>query len=200
MLKFKQKPDNVMNEIITRAINTAIDELNEDINIMIPFGGEAEYTDTYFTKQDKLILGDTEGIIYELKRIKMAHESKDIYIPNNLHFLILDRLLHVWCSTYNTLLHAMDINYQVMYKGKPITHVDVNDIIDLFFWNTDYDLILQDDMIFNYNTYAKQLYNVSDESIKASLNSTPNADDLNFKICNVMNDDWYNNESIDWRN
>jgi len=175
MLKFKQKPDDVLTEVITRAINVVITELSQDVSM---YDYKTEFVNEYFTKQDQMMLGGTKQLLYELKRIKMAHESKDVYMPSDLHFLILDRILSKWCTIYSSdvkIIMEDNYDYPVMYKGKPVTHFDVNDIIDLFFWNN------------NYTYYTQKMSKPLGDKYLSFVNVTKET-----------SDEWYNDNNITW--
>jgi hypothetical protein len=182
MLRFASKPDKVFTKIVERSLEEAIGRLKEDIEEDF-----INFVDLYFEDEIVRSFGGGIGAVRLLKetleKILQAHKEKDVvYMPTDLHFKLLDRVLQVFCDCYGDLIGEMgekDLKvYQLKYKGKPIEQLDCGDLIDFFFWDTDYDFDPVVALELQKNKTFSQNMDTSSVAINASIGIAPDTEDL----------------------
>lgn len=139
MLRFTKKPDEVLTEIISNALEIAIGHIDLDIK----FNNEDGLTFVYFDEKFVNSFGGARDgipiILNELKKLMQAHLSSDVYMPTDIHFKMLDRVLRTYCDLYNDEFHV-SAEDAIKCSGEIIQRLSFDEIQDLFFWDMDYDL------------------------------------------------------------
>lgn len=138
MLRFATKPDNVFNEILNNALEMVIDQIENDIEADDEDGFIFLYFEEEFVKSFGGVHDGIPIILNELKKIEKAHHSNDIYIPTDIHFKMLDRILDTYCDLYNDEFHLHEES-TVKCNGETLHALSYDAIIDTFFWDRDYD-------------------------------------------------------------
>ncbi|MFW5785522.1 MAG: hypothetical protein ACOCW1_04985 [Chitinispirillaceae bacterium] len=168
MLRFANKPDEVFTQMISDALDLVIDQIGLDIELKEENGFALIY---FGEKLVNSFGGARDGvpiILNELKKLRQAHHSDDIYMPGDLHFKLLDRILRTYCELYNDEFHR---NEECVLKcnGENIQKLSYDDIFGIFFWDKDFD--------FNEETASallnnSQLRNCIDSSISIQALNT----------------------------
>lgn len=168
MLGFADKPDEIFTRIITDGLDLVIDQIGMDIE----FKEKDGFAFTYFGQKLVNSFGGAHDgvplILNELKKLRQAHLSSDIYMPSDLHFKLLDRILRTYCDLYNDGFYR-DEECALKCKGEVIQKLLYNDIFGIFFWDKDFD--------FNEETasalfHNKQLRDCIDSSISIQALNT----------------------------
>ena len=123
MLRFARKPEEVMTNVVDRSLGMAIEEFESDVNDGTNFASFS------FGKETLGCFGGRkELVLYELKRLEVAHKSEKVYMPTDLHFKLLDRAISGFCDTYNDTVGDLDKDdfeeYVIKNKRKDIQKVD----------------------------------------------------------------------------
>ena len=186
MLRFASKPDAVFSELVKRVLEEVIGQLEDDLEFNYNDGGG--WVSIYFEKETiKAFGGDKEGIALikkELEKLLAAHGSKDVYMPSDYHFKLLDRIITFWSDVYSDSAAEWDSDPKskecvLRYRGKPIYEIDKNAILETFFWDTDYDFNPELAKSLSANRILKdRVADVSNSAINASLNREPDTEDL----------------------
>jgi hypothetical protein len=174
MLRFQTNPGIVFSKIFENALTIAIDEVQLDID---DGDEDLNFARAYF--EEEIIKAFGEGIQgvklinNELKKLLKAHLEKDVlYMPSDWHFKILDRVLRVYCDCYTESVeeYLEDPKYAslvVRYKDKPITELNAGDLMDCFFWDSDYDFDPVTAMSMKSSEIGKAIADRNDVSIAA---------------------------------
>jgi len=204
MLRFQCKPDKIFTEILARSLDIVIAQMDMDIE----YGYNEEqggFSDTFFeTGIIRAFGGGLAGIKlirHELKRLLAASESEKVYMPTDYHFKLLDRVINVWCDIYNDMLQDMEEEEILYYKGKAIKP-KADFIINAFFWDIDYDYpqdvayrLMQEDRTDPDSIRVRR--NIFDSGINASLNLSPDTQDLLLEEWKPESD-WLEDYDPEW--
>lgn len=176
MIRFANKPDKVFNEIITNALEIAIDQIEDDVGLNEKDGFTFLYFDELFINSFGGVHDGIPIILNELKKIEKAHLSIDIYMPTDIHFKMLDRILQNYCDLYNDEFHLHE-KCEIKCNGKILQTLSYDDILDFFFWDTDYDLDEETALALLRN---KQLREQIDSSISIQALNTASGKPIDF--------------------
>jgi len=170
MLRFAKKPDALFIKILDRVLGEIIFELSEDVLYT-----DNDFVGNYFSESDIELFGDVETILNEVKRLQVAHKSSKLYMPTDYHFLILDRILYTFCQVYTDNVSILDENYPIKHNGESICELDFGDILETFFWDTDYNLGL------SIPKHLKDVLGVNEETINLSNGKPADSNELLLK-------------------
>jgi hypothetical protein len=140
------------------------------------------------------LLGSREDIvIHEIKKLKAAHKSPEIFMPTDLHFRLLDKIIEWFCIIYNDMTETQDI---LTEDGCTVGKFEIDQIRSTFFWDCDYDLIATSSI--SYQT----------SEILRGLGMTPSAINIQKGISADLSDltltkmepdpDWEKPDNTDW--
>lgn len=121
MLRFQTAPDPIFLELLHSAIEMTIDDLATsselvlDMNVLLPFSS------LFFTVQEARA---------QLLLLRQAFTAKEWFEPRSYHWLLLYEALQSYCALFN------DGPFGALAERHGIRHVEVNAVVDLFFWNT----------------------------------------------------------------
>lgn len=74
----------------------------------------------------------------EMRKLLTANNSSELFMPTDLHFRILDRVIDCYCDIYND---EAEINDNLIFvKDQAIEHLYIDSIRTMFFWDADYEL------------------------------------------------------------
>jgi len=126
-------PDAVFSKFLTEALKSASWIIKESIKDDEP--------EEIFFLEDQIIrafgggLNGAELLLREFEKLLKAHQSSKCYMPTDRHFQLLDRVIRLHCGLYN------DGTWDpiLRYKRKKIKELNLESILDVFFWDTDYD-------------------------------------------------------------
>lgn len=178
MLRFANKPDNVFTEIISDALDMAIDQIEEDIELEEEDGFVFLYFDEKFIESFGGIHDGIPIILNELRKIQKAHVSKDVYMPTDIHFKMLDRILRNYCDLYNDVL-SQEEDSILKCNGKKIQTLSFGAILDFFFWDTDYDLDERTaSALFEDKLLREQISSVSIQAVNTALGKPVDFSDI----------------------
>lgn len=126
----------------------------------------------------------------ELKKLLKAHHSEKIYMPTDHHFKLLYRVLEYYCDTYKDFV-AMELedgntSSSLFLRDKNetiIKDLDLENIVDFFFWDTDFLLSPETAAVLTQHSFAevRTCLRLSDDAVSASLNMHVDASDLRLK-------------------
>jgi len=176
MLRFASKPDKVFTEIISNALSLAIYHFENDIETNNSNGFAFIYFDEKFVNSFGGVKDGIPIILNEIKKIKQAHNSSEIYMPTDIHFKMLDRILLTYCALYTEELHRHE-KFTIKCNGEILKKLAYDEILDFFFWDTDYDL---DETIASALLFNKQLREQVDPSISIQALNTASGKPVDF--------------------
>jgi hypothetical protein len=128
MLNFSCEPDLVFSTLVNESLEMALDFIDkEEIDV--------HWLDSGTFK----LLGSREDIvIHEIKKLRAAHNSSELFLPTDLHFRLLDRIIEWFCIIYNDMTETQDILNE---DGCTVGKFEVDEIRSTFFWDCDYNII-----------------------------------------------------------
>jgi hypothetical protein len=166
MLRFQKKPDKVLTEIVTLALEEAIDSTQQD-----DFGCVMHLWDEDIHRA----FGTTAFLGDALEKLLEAHKSPDVFMPTDWHFLLLDRILRSWCDCYNDMEDHKEASIKDP-DGNIIEKIDTEALF-WFFWDDDYDFDPKTAVGLRHSL-VKDIADVSDTAINASLRKPVDLGDL----------------------
>ena len=209
MLRFQNRPDKGFTWVLTSALEEAIGYLKEDIDERF-----INFTQLYFDRKILKSFGGGIGgikiIRNELEKLLKAHQSKDVYMPTDRHFQLLDRILSHFCGCYGDtvdgILNEPDPKTRKEYsslvlkhKRKPVLALDFDTIFEQFFWDNDYDLPPELAQALNQGSgkLVQQVADISGVALGASLGTAVDTSDLQLEKYEP-DPEWLTKEDDDW--
>jgi hypothetical protein len=165
-----------------------IDEITEDLEYL----EDGEELDEYCFEEGiiKAFGGSKSGIELinrELQKLLKAHQSEKFYMPNDRHFQLLHRVLSSYCDIYNDTFGLFtdedggdDSSIHRDIKGDVIEELDIDMIIEYFFWDMDFDLPIETAIVMknSVNKTIQKMGDFSNVAINASCNAPVDGEDL----------------------
>jgi len=201
MIRFACKPGKIFTAVITRSLEDVISDLEE--NILLNDDEQIFFEDKIVESFGGKIKG-LQLICREFKKILEAHHSEKIYTLTDRHFQLLDRVLGIFCDVYTGT--ARDIisepkelkknkDYLLYHNEKPIFELDSGLLMDIYFWDCDYDFPIDTAQFLKEDkTGFRDYFDVSREAIGASLGSPVDGSDLRIE---EYESDWDDKEEND---
>ena len=128
MLRFASKPDQIFTRLINESLDMALDFIDEEQI-------DEHWLDSWTFK---LFGSRVDIIIYEIKKLRAAHNRPELLMPTDLHFRLLDKILEWFCIIYNDTTETQDL---VTGDGHLIGKFNIDEIRSTFFWDCDYDTL-----------------------------------------------------------
>jgi len=180
VLRFQYKTDNVFNEVLERALGETIDSIKESLRYESDGDDRFDLIQHIWEDDIKRAFGTPEFLLHVLEALLEAHQSKDLYMPTDWHFLLLDRILHSWCDCYGDMAGEADNDFLLRDDdGDPIMEVKFRDVVETFFWDTDYDFPA--DLAAQLRgTVVQEQSDVSDVALNASMRKSVDLEDVNL--------------------
>ena len=94
MLRWQQTPDVVFTEIVTAALEVCIDQLDD------AYGETGDEAVTEFSPDAVGMFTPCE-LLTQLRSLPEAHQSSELWMPTDYHFLLLYRALEQQISFHN---------------------------------------------------------------------------------------------------
>lgn len=194
MLNFAQKPDAVFTEILNRIFIEVIEILEEDIK-----DKENDGVNLYFDEKVQKMFGGTQMLLKTVQRLEVAYKSEEVYLPTDYHFLLLDRMLNFFCDVYTDTIGEVDSSeikdYALEVNGKIILELDFNLILEMFFFDTDYDMSPEIGKFMKENPLIRgDQLGMDIEGAKASAGDLVDTHDLRLEKVKKGNEDWNDND------
>ena len=178
MLRFQTTIDETFKKIISTSLEMCIGELQEDLDDNYP-----NFCNCYFEEMIRNSFGrGIEGvklIHHELKRLLQHHLAEELYMPTDRHFQLLHRVLYHWTELYND--DDEDVYAKITYKGKRVYRIDFDILLDIYFWDLDFDFAPEVAFLMKYNKEKAENMDLSPEAINASLGELVDHSDLVFE-------------------
>lgn len=127
MLRFEISSEGAFSAILEEALETGIDMLKE-----------ADEDDKNAAHADLREMFGKDRLASIATDLLNAHKSDRLYMPTSYHFLVIDRFLKACADIHNDCIH--DSGEPLDLEGYLIGRIDAYETIDIFFWDTDYDL------------------------------------------------------------
>jgi len=131
MLRFASRPNQIFTRLLNDSLDMAMDHIDKD-EIDVHWLDSSTF---------KLFGSSVDIIINELKKLRAAHISPELFMPTDLHFRLLDRIIEWFCIIYNDMTETQDM---VTGDGDLICKFNVDEIRSTFFWDCDYDFMAID--------------------------------------------------------
>ncbi len=180
MLRFENKPDEVFTQIVTDSLDMAIDMIEHAIELKEEERFVYFYFEEPFVKSFGGVNDGTKMILNELRKLKRAHVSDDIYMPTDIHFKILDRLLWNYCDLYNEELRFSD-DSALQCNGETIQTLTHYRILDYFFWDTDYDFDEKTACFLLENKFVREQVGSSIQALNTAVGKLVDFSDLKLE-------------------
>lgn len=174
MLRFATKPDHIFTQIINDSLDMSIDSLRLS---------EEGFGDNWIDEYTFKLFGSRNDIIiHEMKKLRTANNSPDLFMPTDYHFRLLDRVLDWYCDLYNDSI-TFSTDMLMILNGKPIKHIDINEIRTTFLWDNDYELL--DSLLVSQNKELSRKIlgelNVEESGINIQLGKLADLKDLTLE-------------------
>jgi hypothetical protein len=148
MLRWASNETKALTELLDYMFETQIDSITEAIEYQRIVKKGSLMLDIC---DEELALFESPQLLLEtLKELKAAHESKELYMPTDWHFFILDRLLEGSCSYLNDMSPCdyseysdKDLPAYLTTKKRILKKAYTHDYLcESIFWDLDHDIYL----------------------------------------------------------
>lgn len=183
MLNFSCKPDLVFYTLVNESLEMALDFVNkEEIDV--------HWLDSRTFK----LFGSREDIvIHEIEKLRAAHSSPELFLPTDLHFKLLDKIIEWFCIIYNDMTETQDIQTE---DGGTVGKFDVDEIRSTFFWDCDYNIIATSGIP---DQASEILRGLGMSSSAINIQKGISADLSDLTLTKMQPDpDWAKPDSTDW--
>lgn len=182
MLRWAEKPKKSFRVFFSWMLETAIDDLMEDLKEINrnPKKSHEKLDLNSNLYSDITEMFTVEQLLDIVKSLKVAHESKKLFMPTDYHFLIIDRLLQVYQPYLEDMVHDYIITDKPFIKrnsNKLKYNVEMDYIFGCYFWDDDYNL---DPRIINRPDIVAVM-DVSEEAIHACNRMRPQPHEIELK-------------------
>lgn len=154
MLNWQFQPDAAFNAIVDSALAGAIDLLRAAMAQSHGEGhpeGHGATVPLWLFSEQVTALFDGEELLAELRKLLLAHRSPKLFMPSDVHFLLLHEVLNHEIECHND---------RVFETGQPVACGDVQlllidvDFVRDFFW--DLDFLLEPEVMERVSEQDKQ--------------------------------------------
>ena len=175
MLNWQLQPDAAFNAIVDTALADAIDLLSAEMAEGRSEGHGAADPLWLFSEQVAALF-DPEQLLAELRKLLLAHRSPKLFMPSDVHFLLLHEVLQQEIERHNDL---------VLDTGQPVACGDVRlllidfDFVGDFFW--DLDFLLEPEAMERGSEEAKRQLGFNPELFGVVMGLKPHPEELELK-------------------
>lgn len=171
MLRWQQTPDHVFTEIVTAALEVCIDRLAD------AYGDTDEERVAQFSS-DVVGLFTYDELLAQLRRLLEAHQSPELWMPTDYHFLLLYRALQQQIEFHNDSFR--DAPCMMRFGNFVVADIDFDWLCDLYFW--DIDFLIPANQFAELPSNAKASLGFSDETFGVVQGMKPHPDELDLKL------------------
>jgi hypothetical protein len=173
MLYFAKKPSKAFSGFIKNTIVCFINQL-------VQYSGEdlglSEITE--MPEKEVEMFGGYKGVLVIMKSIRRAFKSKNVYMPTDYHWLLLDRAI----KEHMTLFPGYNLEPDIVMRKSleretGAKEFDIGEsLIDIYFWDTDYDM---DPRVFSAKNVVDQC-GFTEEAFGVANRMAPHEEELMF--------------------
>lgn len=175
MLNWQLRPDAAFNAIVDSALVGAIELLSE---AMAPDHAESNGAadPLWLFSEQVAALFDAQQLLEELRKLLLAHRSPKLFMPSDVHFLLLHEVLHHEIECHNDRVFA---------TGQPVACGDVRlmlidvDCVSDFFW--DLDVLLEPEVMERVSEDDRQRLGFNPELFGVVLGLKPHPKELELR-------------------
>ena len=168
MLRFARRPDKVFHSILDAALEFVLDHLRD------------EYTSDDMLPLDTCVQTiDRPRLTREVEKLREAHNSPKAFMPTEYHFLILYEVLESFIALRNDGHIGREVWHS--FAGVGIAEVHWDEVLDLYFWDTDF--LLSADDINALSESQKEMMGFTETTFGAANKLPPHDDELVLEEC-----------------
>ncbi len=178
MLKFQTHPDIIFTTILHESMSLIIDQIRELDNSSERTGTTPDHLETLLPNAGMVFKAETA--LRVLKNMLVSLKEPWLYVLNNYHYLLLYDTLQYFCEIHNDLVRtAPDLEEKKevsMIGGIQIEYIDFDDIVGMFFFDTDF--LLDTETVIDLGLDKRALLGIHGETFSISQGLSPHPEEL----------------------
>ncbi len=135
MIYFASKPTPFFYRVFEQAMEFCIEQLRVCVDCGWPHSPVLD--------EDVVeMFGGPQGLLNHLRELWNIFHHQKVYQISDYSYLSLDRVLRTYCEIYNDSMRDPGTIYVegIIAAGALCRYIDVDELLETFFWDQDYDL------------------------------------------------------------